>query len=82
VENANDAIWVAQDGVLKFSNPRTSVLSGLSQEELGKFPFDSFLHPDDREMVLERHQRRLGGEEIPPIYSVRIINKAGEELWV
>ena len=33
-------------------------------------------------MVLDRHKRRLAGEELPATYSFRIINKAGKEIWV
>ncbi|MBM4450889.1 MAG: response regulator, partial [Chloroflexi bacterium] len=38
VETANEAIIVAQDGMLKFANPRTSELSGYSNQELLSIP--------------------------------------------
>ena len=40
------------------------------------------IHPKDRDMVLERHLKRLKGEELPSIYSFRILNKSGKELSV
>ena len=55
---------------------------GYSKEELEKIPFVNIIQPEDRDMVLDRHRRRLKGEEPPGTYSFRIINKAGEELWV
>jgi len=82
VENANDAIYVTQDGKIKFKNPRTDELTGRSNAELIDQSFADTIHPEDREMVMDRHQRRLAGENLPSTYSFRIINKAGEVLWV
>jgi PAS domain S-box-containing protein len=82
VENANDAIFVAQDQVIKFPNPKTLEIIGHSAEELTKIPFINLIHPEDKEMVLDRHIKRLKGNELPSTYSFRIIQKDGEELWV
>ena len=80
IENATDAIFIAQDKVLRFANPKTEEITGYSVEELAKIPFVDIVHPEDRDMVLERHVKRLRGEEIPSIYSFRILNRSGEEL--
>lgn len=81
VQSATDAIFIAQDGVIKFSNPMTERITGYSSEELADMPFLSLVHPEDREMVEGRHGKRLEGEDIPGTYSFRVRNKAGEELW-
>jgi len=80
-ENANEAIFVAQDQKLVFSNPKTMALTGYSDEELRSRPFIEFIHPDDREMVLDRHVRRLKGEKLPHLYSFRILHKDGSIRW-
>ncbi|MBW1946138.1 MAG: PAS domain S-box protein [Deltaproteobacteria bacterium] len=82
VENASDAIFVAQDEVVKFPNPRTTEIVGYSPEDLAEKPFTRLIHPEDRDMVLDRHKRRLQAEELPSSYSFRVISKAGEERWV
>ena len=82
IENATDAIFIAQDEVLKFANPKAKKITGYSAEELAKIPFVDIIHPEDRDMILERHMKRLKGEKIPSIYSFRILNKSGEELSV
>jgi PAS domain S-box-containing protein len=82
VENANDAIFIAQDEVVKFPNPKTKAMLGYCAEELAKISFVDLIHPEDRAMVLDRHKRRPEEEESPSAYSFRIINRAGEELWV
>ena len=82
VENANDAIFIAQDEVVKFPNPKTKAMLGYGAEELAKISFVDLIHPEDRAMVLNRHKRRPEEKEPPSAYSFRMINRAGEELWV
>ncbi len=82
VENANDAIFVTQDEKVKFPNPKTEGMIGYSAEELLEIPFLDLVHPEDRDMVLNRHNNTLNGEDLPGTYSFRIIDKDGEELWV
>ena len=82
VETANEAIFIAQDGGIKFPNPKALEITGYSENEILAMPFVDLVHPDDREMVVRRHRERLKGEAPPSDYSFRIINKAGAELWV
>jgi len=82
VQNSNDAIFIAQDGVIKFPNLKTEELLGYSAAELARIPFVNHIHPDDREMVLENHKKRLAGQKFPGTYSFKIKNKMGGELWV
>jgi len=82
VENASDAISVAQDGVIKFLNQKTVAMSGYSKAEIAKIPFFDLIHPEDRDMVIDRHLKRLAGEKPPSTYSFRIINKTGRAFWV
>lgn len=82
-ENANDAIFVAQDQLIKFPNPRTLELAGYSMEELTEIPFIDLVHPEDKALVIDRHIRRLAGEEdLPTTYSFRVINKNGDEVLI
>ena len=81
VENANDATFIAQDGVVKFANNKTEDILGYSPEELATTPFNDLIHPDDRDMVLDRYRRRLNGEEVPTAYTFRVITRDGRELW-
>ncbi len=82
VENANEAIVVAQEGKLRFINPKAMEIMGLSHEEMIRRPFLDLIHPDDRPMVLERHQKRLAGESLPSIYSFRVVDSDGNVKWV
>jgi PAS domain S-box-containing protein len=82
VENAAEAIFVAQDGMLKFTNRNTTEMIGYSKEELISKPFQEFIHPDDRGLVLDRHLKRLEGHGLPSVYPFRIVNKSGNVKWV
>jgi PAS domain S-box-containing protein len=82
IENARDAIFVAQDEVVKFPNPKTMEIIGYTEEELLHTPFVSIIHPEDRDMVIQRYKSRLQGEEPPSTYSFRVVAKHGREIWV
>ncbi len=78
VDNATDAIVVIQDGTLKLANPHIVSISGYDQATLLSMPFTDFIHPDDREMVVDLHLRHLRGEESGEPYTMRGITADGE----
>jgi PAS domain S-box-containing protein len=82
VEQANETIYVVQGGRIVFTNRVGAELVGYSEQEIASKPFVEFIHPDDRAMVAERHQRRLKGEELGSHYSFRVIAKNGDIKWV
>jgi PAS domain S-box-containing protein len=82
VENANEAILVAQDGAFVFSNPKAEALFGYSRAELSSRALIDFCHPADRNMVREHHENRLLGEPAPEIYPFRIVCRSGQIKWV
>jgi PAS domain S-box-containing protein len=82
VQNSSEAIFIAQDGVIKFPNLLTQRMLGYSAEELATIPFISHIHRDDREKVVERHRKRMQGMKVPNTYSFKIKNRQGKELWV
>jgi len=82
VETAQEGIFVAQDAMMKFVNPRVEEVTGYSKEELLTGPGTQFIFTDDREIVLQNHLRRLRGEDAPDRYPFRIMTKQGEIRWV
>lgn len=77
INKANEAICVAQDGLLKFVNPKLCKMLKHTEEELLLKPFINFIHPDDRKKVLERYKKRLAGESVPEEYVFKTIDKEG-----
>jgi two-component system NtrC family sensor kinase len=80
-ENAGEAIFVVQDHVVRFINPKGADLCGYSVQEMVSKPFVQLLHPDDVDMVADRYARRLKGEPVPQTYEFRIIKKDGDFRW-
>ena len=82
VENANQTIVVVQDWSIKFVNRQAKEILGYPVEEIISRPFLEFAHPDDRALLAERHQKRLKGEDLPHVYSFRVIGKNGDVRWL
>jgi len=82
VDNANEGIVIAQDGMLKFANPTASEWSGYPGNTLETRSFLDFVHPDDRELVMENYLKRLAGEEMPGPYSFKMVDRKGNVRWV
>jgi PAS domain S-box-containing protein len=82
VENANDAIFVLQDEKIRFGNPRAKDIGVYLKVKLDEVSFTNYVHPEDRDMVVDRHRKRLNGENVPDVYSFRLISNEGKEMWV
>ncbi len=79
--NAPVAMYIAQDGVLRFVNPAFLSITGFSGEEILGKPSLSIVHPEDRERVRERAIRMLKGLDSSG-YEFRLLAKDGSERHV
>ena len=82
VENANDAIFIVQEGQIKFANRKARQMGNGLGVELDRVPFAQYIHPDDRGMVLERHKSRIKGEKLPDTYAFRLLGQNDQVMWV
>ncbi|MCG6871999.1 MAG: PAS domain S-box protein, partial [Gammaproteobacteria bacterium] len=82
VDQVRDAIFIAQDGNLVFANQRTPELFGYEASEIVNRPFVDMVAPEFRELLTERHRKRLGGEQVPDTYTFQILNQTGRRVWV
>ncbi|MBN1382067.1 MAG: PAS domain S-box protein [Deltaproteobacteria bacterium] len=82
VENAHDGIYILQDGVVKFSNPRIEALTGYTSEELAKMPFLNLVYPKDKEKVEAWQSKVLAGNDLTDTFTFQMINRHNETLWV
>jgi PAS domain S-box-containing protein len=55
---------------------------GVEDADFSGQPFTEFLAPAEREKVLDRHRRRLEGEDLPSIYETVLLTRQGVELPV
>ena len=81
-QNAHEGIFIAAGGKFRFLNPRIVEIIGHPVENLLSKPFTEFIHPDDGDLVLQRHNRRLRGEAIPSRYPFRMVDRTGNVKWV
>lgn len=82
VETSQEAIVVAQDGLLKYANPMAVTLSGYTAEELHDRPFLELVFPEDRNIIFENYRKRLEGLAVEQHYHVRFVRKNGVLAWV
>lgn len=82
VENASEAILIAQDGRIRYANPQTSRLSGYAPEELNAKPFLDFVHSEDKQLVAENYMKRLRGEAAASSYDFRVVDKQSQVRWL
>jgi PAS domain S-box-containing protein/putative nucleotidyltransferase with HDIG domain len=76
-ENAMDGIYVISPDGFEYVNPAFEKIFGYKAHEVchNDFNFLDLIHPDDRELVLQRENGRKKGKELPPEYSFRILTK-------
>ncbi len=82
VENADEVITIAVGDHLKFANRKALEISGYTGKEASTIPVIEMIHPDDRQMVLEYKRRRDGGEKEPQSFTMRLIKKDGQTIWL
>jgi len=82
VDNANESIFVLQDGVMKFPNPATTELFGYGREELARIPFTRLVLEEDRGIWLGQEQRLEGNRKAVSSSTFRILKATGETVWV
>jgi PAS domain S-box-containing protein len=81
-ETVSAGIVIIKNGQVCYANQFLLDTSGYSLPELKSKNFLEFIHPDDREMVRQRQEARLRGEELPTPGEYKILYKNGKESWV
>ena len=78
VEAAAMGIVIVADGIVVYSNPLTSEISGFTPEELMGHNFLDFIAPSERERVFKIHTDRMKGEDSPEVYELKMLIKSGK----
>jgi PAS domain S-box-containing protein len=85
--NIGEAVVMLQDdergaGMHVFVSEEWTRITGYSKEELLNMSMSDIIHLRDRATALERHKKRMRGEELPGLYEISIIKKDGTEVPV
>jgi len=79
--NAQSAIFIVQDGRLRFVNPYVTFYTGYEEDELlGRDPI-FLIHPDDLEATRANALRMIKGDRLTP-YEFRLVCKDGNIRWI
>lgn len=82
IEHANTGIVIIHELLLTYLNERTAEMIGYTVKEVINTPFTDYIHPDELPTVLDRYQRRMVGEDIPPIYETALRHRNGSRIDV
>lgn len=73
VERGSDGIVILQDSRLKFVNTKMCEITGRALEDLENKSFLEFVAPEYRQLVNERYEQRLAGQQVENKYEIEII---------
>jgi PAS domain S-box-containing protein len=77
-----DLVCVAgRDGYFKKVNPAVMRKLEYTEPELMARPIESFMHPDDRELTLNKREALLNGKELLNFQN-RYLTKTGKVIWL
>ena len=85
VEKSIQGIAIIQDLRVVFANSAFAKILGYSIEDILTMSTEDLvkmIHPDDRELVLNRHKKRMEGRLVPDRYEYRIIRKDKKVRYV
>ncbi|MCX7634146.1 MAG: PAS domain S-box protein, partial [Syntrophales bacterium] len=68
-EKATQGILIAREERIQYVNPTLLAIMGYPEDVVTTRPFVDFIHPDDRDLVRDRHLRRLRGEDVETNYT-------------
>lgn len=81
VEKADIAIVIDdKEGNFKYFNKKFAELFGYSEGEMKKKSVQTLIHPEDARWVMEFHEARLHGGNIPSRYEFRGVRKDGSTI--
>jgi len=80
IDRANDGVVVVQDNIVKMCNKYITIFWGGSIDQILGRNFMDFIHPDALSEVVDRYNRRMDGENPPPIYQTILKRKDGSRF--
>ena len=83
IENSPVAMFaINTKGEFTYANKKLLKMTGYDPEEWANKPFNTFLHPEDLSVAMEKIQKRVSGQGSSEPYEIRIYHSSGDTLWV
>ncbi len=80
-KNATEGVLVVQEGYLRYMDFQISNFLGYSDSQLKSTPFLEFVHPDDRDLIIQSYKNRIKGKKVEK-YRFRAISNENKEVWI
>ena len=75
MENSGQPLFIVQDFRIKFANKKLFELISYTSDEIMSKSFIDFVHPDDSQIMFDRHSARIRGERVDNSYSFHFVDK-------
>lgn len=82
VDNAHEAIFVLQNGMIQFPNPSACAILCHTPEEFASSPFMDHVYPADRPLIEDIESLAISGSHTPRNLSFRIVDARGQLHWL
>lgn len=82
LQTIKDGLILISDRRVRYSNKVFADMLGYSIDEMTDLLIDNFIAPSFRNIVLDRYEKRLKGEFVPPQYEIEAITKDGKIIPV
>lgn len=82
IENANEAIFIIQDGSIKFCNPKMVELMKYDPKMLEATQYIHLIYPEDRTIYLDKIKQNYADKSSFSGQSYRIVSGKGEIKWI
>ncbi len=83
VEHIGDAV-IADDvqGRITFANDRFLQMFGFTREQLNSVGLEKYIAPEYRNELVDRHHRRIRGEDVPSHFEYEGLRTDGTRMWL
>jgi PAS domain S-box-containing protein len=81
MENAIAGVSIVQDGKFQYVNPIFEEMLGYTSQDLIGKPTADFIHPDDRERIIQEVIASLKGN-LKSLHEFRLLKSGGSIVWV
>ena len=83
VENILDGLMIDDlHGKVLYANDQFLKLFGLEVTDLENLVLEDYVSPEFREILRDRHNRRVAGEEVPATFEYEGLRKDGTRIWL
>ena len=82
MESTVAGMFIYDDANFLYVNSAVCAMLEYTEEELYKIPYWKVVHPDYRDVVKLRGQKRVNGDKTELNYQFKVITKSGKSKWV